>query len=420
MTDHVTRDIQEQYTNLVDLVNNLQTNMGAVKNEQDRQKREFEKEMKELTSFSRSLRNQLDAERKKHNNEIKTAASLHNDEIATLTARCDSLQTLVETQQQQIASLQTEVTSLQVSQSLSNIRATVDSDNVTNVGPPSADNPHANHTTTLTEAKTQESTPTAEVTQPVLRHTEEPATTREPREVRVYTDSIWKAVDVTRMFPNRSTCKDNASTIDHATKKIAQLKDPKTAYAIFYVGSNDLSNSKHDPSSVTDCLEKTKELVAQAKTCFPNAQIILSQVLPRGDNLDSDLNKNIKDYNQSVLQQSKDDRKTMYVRHKKLSTTRHLYKRDGIHLDNITGTSLLVADVKRTIRSVEDTQRANRNRDSFNQSRPATIRNIPPPVESEYAGSNSKKWRHIEANKLQRHTYQQLILGGGSCSSIEI
>ncbi|CAH1249969.1 Hypp8732 [Branchiostoma lanceolatum] len=51
----------------------------------------------------------------------------------------------------------------------------------------------------------------------------------------------------------------------------------------------------------------------------------------------------------------KDDEKILYVRHKKLSVSRQLYKRDGIHLDGITGTSLLVADVKRTIWSLENT-----------------------------------------------------------------
>ncbi|KAI8485765.1 hypothetical protein Bbelb_364750 [Branchiostoma belcheri] len=174
---------------------------------------------------------------------------------------------------------------------------------------------------------------------------------KDSKEVRVYADSIWKAVNVSRMFPNLSAHKEKTSTIASATKMLETVKDPGTSYAIFHVGSNDLDNTRHDDSSVQDCLKKTEELVSRAKTSFPNATIVLSQVLPRGHDPDSTLNMNIKNYNQSVLQKHKDEEKMMYIRHKKLSISKHLYKRDGIHLDDITGTSLLVADVKRTIRS---------------------------------------------------------------------
>ncbi|XP_078586192.1 uncharacterized protein LOC144868093 [Branchiostoma floridae x Branchiostoma japonicum] len=217
-----------------------------------------------------------------------------------------------------------------------------------------ADTLQTNHTETISEAI--DTTPNVEQTQPASHSTDrrQPVPTRDTREVRVYTDSIWKAVDTSRMFPNRSTSKEHASTIDHATKKMERVSDPKTAYVILHVASNDLDNSQRDTSSVQDCLDKTTELISCAKTSFPNATIVLSQVLPRGHNMDSNVNKNIKDYNQAVLQRSKDDSKTLYVRHKKLSTTRQLYKRDGIHLDDTTGTSLLVADVKRTMRSAEN------------------------------------------------------------------
>ncbi|KAI8501613.1 hypothetical protein Bbelb_208840 [Branchiostoma belcheri] len=315
---------------------------------------------------------EVDEEKKKQYNERKNAESQHNEEMATLTARCESLQSLAETQQQQIAELQREVSSLNISLALAKARSSTESlpcDNHpgTVQDSNSGNNSNKTVTTDTTEAnadtqyandKTEkvETHPDVEGTQPVRRHEEQPAQVEDSREIRIYTDSIWKAVNTARMFPRRSTSKVKASTISNATQQLKQVNDPGTVYAIFHVGSNDLDNSQHEDSSVEDCLKNTEELVSHAKASFPNATIVLSQVLPRGHDLHSNLNKNIKNYNQSVLQLTRDDDKIIYVRHKKLSTSRHLYKHDGIHLDDVTGTSLLVADVKQTLRTADAKQ----------------------------------------------------------------
>ncbi|XP_035680733.1 uncharacterized protein LOC118418798 [Branchiostoma floridae] len=307
--------------------------------------------------------------------------------MATLTAKCESLQSLVEKQQQQIAKLQEVTDSIQLSQSISKMRTyaqtvalnpgahqvsaknCISKDNGTNNATDDKtmdpDTAHANHTTT--QPSTEEADSDVELTQQVSSQEGTQVPTEESKQVRVYTDSIWKAVNVSRMFPNLSTHKDKTSTISDATKKLETIHDPGTSYAILHIGSNDLDNSKHDDSSVQGCLQKTEELISIAKASFPNATIVLSQVLPRGNDLQSDLNKNIKDYNQSVLQRYKDEEKLLYVRHKKLSTSRHLYRRDGIHLDEVTGTSLLVADVKRTIRSVENEYNPGYSRENWRQ-----------------------------------------------------
>ncbi|KAI8511823.1 hypothetical protein Bbelb_109230 [Branchiostoma belcheri] len=147
----------------------------------------------------------------------------------------------------------------------------------------------------------------------------------------------------------------NLVEIPTTTRTNNNMGKKGTSLAIFHIGSNDLDNTRQDESSVQDCLQKTEELVTRAKMSFPNATIVLSQVLPRGHVSDSSLNRNIKNYNQSVPQTYKDADKMPCIRRKKLSTSKHLYKRNGIHLDDFTGTSLLVADFKRTIRSMENT-----------------------------------------------------------------
>ncbi|XP_078667979.1 uncharacterized protein LOC144909713 [Branchiostoma floridae x Branchiostoma belcheri] len=159
---------------------------------------------------------------------------------------------------------------------------------------------HVNQATT--QSDNEETSPDAEPTQPVLSHSRQQSSAEESKEVRVFADSIWKAVNVSRMFPNLSTHKEKTSTIASATKRLESVNDPGTSYAIFHIGSNDLDNTRHDESSVQDCLQKTEVLISRAKTSFPNATIVLSQVLPRGHDADSSLNRNIKNYNQSVLQ----------------------------------------------------------------------------------------------------------------------
>ncbi|KAI8516225.1 hypothetical protein Bbelb_048060 [Branchiostoma belcheri] len=421
MQDHIARDIQNHYTDLVDLVNTLQTDLQTLKVEQEKQKGEFEKE---LNAISREWKKQLGEEKTRHANESKSVNSRHNEEIATLTAQCQSLQSLVETQQQQIANLQQVTDSIQIAQSISKIRtyaetvklntdvpkSTVENynheNNVTHIAaneetmdPGAA---HANAATQpATETMVEEINSDTEPTQRVLSQERQQTPTKEgSKEVRVYADSIWNAVNVARMFPNLSTHKEKTTTILSATKKLETVNDPGTSYAILHVGSNDLDNTRRDDSSVQDCLQKTEELVTLAKTSFPNATIILSQVLPRGHNPDSTLNVNIKNYNQSVLRKYKDDEKILYIRHKKLSTSRHLYKRDGIHLDDISGTSLLVADVKRTIRSMENSHRPD-NRENSGQHTRSTRDSTPLPSRSEQDNSTTRERPEQDVNRRQ-------------------
>nr|AAK21973.1 Sfy1 [Branchiostoma belcheri tsingtauense] len=257
-----------------------------------------------------------------------------------------------------------------------------------------------------TETMVEEINSDIEPTQRVLSQERQQTPTEGSKEVRVYADSIWNAVNIARMFPNLSTHKEKTSTILSATKKLETVNDPGTSYAILHVGSNDLDNTRRDDSSVQDCLQKTEELVSRAKTSFPNATIILSQVLPRGQNPDSTLNENIKNYNQSVLRKYKDDEKMLYIRHKKLSTSRHLYKRDGIHLDDITGTSLLVADVKRTIRSKENSHRPDNIRENRGQHSRSTGESTPLPSHSRPERDNSTTHPRPEQDVNRRQHFR--------------
>ncbi|KAI8491959.1 hypothetical protein Bbelb_303320 [Branchiostoma belcheri] len=89
--------------------------------------------------------------------------------------------------------------------------------------------------------------------------------------------------------------------------------------------------------------------------------------------MESTLNKNIAMCNDNVEKLCLEDDRLFYIRHRLLSQERSLYKPDRIHITPDAGVSLLVADVKRTLRhhqqSVTDTSRQHSSH-SGQQTRP--------------------------------------------------
>ncbi|CAH1242255.1 Hypp6509 [Branchiostoma lanceolatum] len=167
-------------------------------------------------------------------------------------------------------------------------------------------------------------------------------------QVRIFADSLFRDVDTDRAFQGKSAKLHRNTTITAATGNIRNISDPTTETVILHVGSNDLDNSKYHQDSVRGTVQKTRELLEATRRSFPNVQVAVSQVLQRGPNQTSVLNKNIRDYNQEILNVSKTSDFT-YIKHKKLSQARNLYLHDQIHLDPRSGTKHLVADVKHTL-----------------------------------------------------------------------
>ncbi|XP_078577206.1 uncharacterized protein LOC144862529 isoform X1 [Branchiostoma floridae x Branchiostoma japonicum] len=175
-----------------------------------------------------------------------------------------------------------------------------------------------------------------------------PAAKPNNAQVRIFADSLFRDVDPVRAFQGKSAQLHRNSTITAATGNIKNMTDLTTETVILHVGSNDLDNSKYNHDSVRRTIQKTHELLAATRLSFPNAQVAVSQVLQRGANHTSVLNKNIRDYNQEMLNISRTSDFT-YIKHKKLSQNRNLYLPDQIHLEPGSGTKHLVADVKRTL-----------------------------------------------------------------------
>ncbi|CAH1242953.1 Hypp7012 [Branchiostoma lanceolatum] len=170
----------------------------------------------------------------------------------------------------------------------------------------------------------------------------------ESHEVRIFADSIFRDVDVKRVFNGKSTKMHRNSTLTTAINCMKHIKDSTTKLVILHIGSNDLDNTKQRNDSVSETLSNTGRLLDATKASFPNAQVAISHVLQRGANYNSTLNVNIKNYNQKVLNNSRDGSFT-YIKHRKLNQDRSLYHPDQIHLDHRSGTKLLVSDVKRTL-----------------------------------------------------------------------
>ncbi|CAH1242683.1 Hypp6949 [Branchiostoma lanceolatum] len=179
-------------------------------------------------------------------------------------------------------------------------------------------------------------------------------------QVRILSDSLWNDVDHTRMFMHKSASITKSSTLQKAKENATMFPDDNTELVIIHVGSNDMDNTKNQPDSVNMCVEQTYKLIECAKTSYPTAKIAMSQVLPRGKNMLSNLNKNIAAYNSTIEKSCLEDNKLIYIRHRLLSEDRSLYKHDGIHLRPDAGVKLLVADVKRTLRHHQDSTRQHR------------------------------------------------------------
>ncbi|XP_019642779.1 PREDICTED: uncharacterized protein LOC109484040 [Branchiostoma belcheri] len=173
---------------------------------------------------------------------------------------------------------------------------------------------------------------------------------KEKKQIRIFADSLWNGVDTNRMFKNKSSSIVKSSTVRKASENVNSSPDNTTELVILHVGSNDMDNTRARSDSVNICIEETRKLINNAKTSFPNATIAMSQVLPRGLHMDSTLNKNIAMYNDNVEKLCLEDDRLFYIRHRLLSQERSLYKPDRIHITPDAGVSLLVADVKRTLR----------------------------------------------------------------------
>ncbi|CAH1274913.1 Hypp9338 [Branchiostoma lanceolatum] len=191
-------------------------------------------------------------------------------------------------------------------------------------------------------------------------------------QVRVFADSIWNDVDPNKFYRNKSTSIAKSTTIPRAKENISTSPDTSTELVIIHTGSNDLDNSKARPASVDICVEQTSKLIDSARKSYPNAKIVMSQVLPRGTNMESRLNRNIASYNASIEKTCRSDSTLTYIRHRLLSEDRTLYKPDGIHIRPDTGVRLMVADVKRTLRHEEE---ATSSRQHWN---PGTVQRSPP------------------------------------------
>ncbi|KAI8495034.1 hypothetical protein Bbelb_270200 [Branchiostoma belcheri] len=178
--------------------------------------------------------------------------------------------------------------------------------------------------------------------------------TRATTQVRVFADSLWNDVDPTKLYKHKNTNIVKSTTLPRAIERINTSPDTTTELVIIHVGSNDMDNTKSRPDSVDICVEQTRELIDAAKSSYPNAKIAISQVLPRGMNMESGLNRNIASYNTTIERSCQEDNKLTYIRHRLLSEDRTLYKPDGIHIRPDTGVRLMVADVKRTLRHQDE------------------------------------------------------------------
>ncbi|XP_035675450.1 uncharacterized protein LOC118415177 [Branchiostoma floridae] len=369
------------YTSLVDDLNNLKSLVFSNKVTMDNQqkcindltanvqnrKKEVEKQARQI----QDLNTELERQREISKDLAKTISSQKADQEA-LQAQLTLL--LNQPQPQSVSSTASRVcsNSQQDDSRIQRLYAEVVSGLEHPNSSPATQIPKPSDSEAPTTTNTQPRAPTTAISQPPVTTDTQPPATPPTRErvvpdkqtpvtpaaqtsgnvkVRVLADSLWNDVDPTIMFKDRTATITKSTTLRKASENALMLPDNNTELVIIHVGSNDMDNTKDRNDSVNICVEQTTKLIDRAKTSYPNAKIAMSQVLPRGSNTQSTLNKNIATYNNAIEQSCLEDNKLIYIRHRLLSQDRSLYKRDGIHLTpDAGGVKLMVADVKRTLR----------------------------------------------------------------------
>ena len=143
------------------------------------------------------------------------------------------------------------------------------------------------------------------------------------------------------MYSSKTGKHYKAYTIEEAEEQLRNITFDTTQVttAVCHVGRNDLPS--HDSDAVIDSLKKLSET---AKQKFPAAKIGISAILPKIEK-DAIVHNNILYINGKLKDLCKDDDRLIFIPHRKLSESRHLYAKDGVHL-NKEGVRLLVADMK--------------------------------------------------------------------------
>nr|XP_006825771.1 PREDICTED: SWI5-dependent HO expression protein 3-like [Saccoglossus kowalevskii] len=158
----------------------------------------------------------------------------------------------------------------------------------------------------------------------------------ESADVVLIGNSLIRDIIPERLHPNRKVTKHRATYVSDASKVIDKTKSNNTSYVIIHEGSNDVVNN-----DVDDVVKDMKSLITKAKQAHPKASLIISSILPRGN--DHSINERIHTINSQIESHCDNEDKVEFFYHHKLSNARNLYCRDGIHL-NEGGASVLAAN----------------------------------------------------------------------------
>ena len=145
---------------------------------------------------------------------------------------------------------------------------------------------------------------------------------------------------------NLSTAKVTAYTQEEAKQAVKKIKGNPRA-VILHVGTNDIKN-KVDADVIIKGYEDLRKLVAQK---LPKTQLIISNIVPRTDNLD--FQRNVEYINAAVNRKYANSNNVSIVGNQDI-TGRKLKALDGIHLTEPAGVSRLASHIKDVVLAALD------------------------------------------------------------------
>ena len=162
---------------------------------------------------------------------------------------------------------------------------------------------------------------------------------------QMFGDSFFKYVQGSRAFGrNTKVVMNKCFTLDEVIRKLMEMdKDDEVSEVVLQCGFNDIVRERKKANFVFETLQQCMQLF---KELFPNAVILIGEILPHPNDIQSNGRISTANYLiEEAFSSLKGD--IHYVEHPICRSDNELYDNDGIHLNGNLGTPQILKDVYR-------------------------------------------------------------------------
>ena len=169
--------------------------------------------------------------------------------------------------------------------------------------------------------------------------------------VQMFGDSFFKYVQGSRAFGrNTKVVMNKCFTLDEVIRKLMEMdKDDEVSKVVLQCGFNDIVRERKKANFVFETLQQCMQLF---KELFPNAVILIGEILPHPNDIQSNGRISTANYLiEEAFSSLKGD--IRYVEHPICRSDNELYDNDGIHLNRTLGIPQILKDFCRVKQGTE-------------------------------------------------------------------